>query len=178
MILGVDFSITGTGLAILGDNGATDTCTIKPPKDDGTVQSIAERLTFIADKAEAWSDLARGDFLVFESPLHHAPSAHRGKILGGWWITAARLARAVNDSALVVSPKTRAKYATGNGNADKKAVLEQVRARYPQFVVRNDNEADAVALVAIAARMLGRPIDPDLPETNLSALQALNKENQ
>lgn len=173
MILGVDFSLTGTGLAVFGDDGSTDTCTIASPKDDGTVRAIADRLLFIADKVEAWADLSEDDTVVFEDLLHHAPSPHRGKIAGGWWQVAARVAALVNDPVILVAPKVRAKYATGNGSAGKKAVLEQVTARYPQFDIRNDNEADAVTLVAIGARLNGRPIDPDLPETNLSALRTL-----
>lgn len=175
MILGIDWSLRATGLAALCDDGSTDTCTIKTTTDDGTVRSIAERIEFIADKVEAWADLADIDYVVIESPLEHAPSAHRSKMLGGWWYTAGRVAKLVRDPVLVVSPKTRAKYATGNGADEKDAVLAQVRARYPQFDIPNDNVADAVALVAIGARTLGRPIDPDLPLTNLAALTPAKK---
>ena len=75
---------------------------------------------------------------------------------------------------MVVPPKTRAKYATGNGGADKRAVLAAVRAAYPQFTIRNDNEADAVVLAAIGARSLGHPID-DLPASHLAALKTKGK---
>ena len=174
MILGIDFSIRSTGLAVLCDDGTTDTCVIKPPTDDGSVKSIADRLLYIADKVEAWASLSSDDTVVIEDLLHHAPSAHRGKIAGGWWHVAARVAMYVDDPVILVSPKTRAKYATGNGNADKRAVVEQVTARFPQFAVNgSDDIADAVALVAIGSRMNGTPIDGDLPETNLSALRTM-----
>lgn len=176
MILGIDFSIRSTGLAVLCDDGSTDTCVIKPPTDDGSVKSIAERLLYIADKVEAWADLADVDTIVIEDLLHHAPSAYRGKIAGGFWHVAARVAALVDDPVILVSPKTRAKYATGTGGADKKAVIEQVTARYPQFAINgSDDIADAVTLVAIGARMTGRPIDLDLPEINLSALRTKPK---
>lgn len=174
MILGVDWSLRSTGLAVLGEDGQTDVCLVTSPKDDGSVKSVADRLTFIADRIEAWADLADVDTVVIEGLLHHAPGAQRGKISGGWWITASRLAMLIDDPLIVVPPKTRAKYATGNGNADKKAVIEQITARYPSFAVNgSDDIADAVALVAIGARLLDRPIDPDLPDTNLSALRTL-----
>lgn len=176
MILGIDFSIRSTGLAVLCDDGSTDTCVIKPPTDDSSVKSISERLLYIADKVEAWADLSETDTIVIEDLLHHAPSAHRGKIAGGWWHVAARVAMYVDDPVILVAPKTRAKYATGNGNAGKQAVVEQVTARYPMFQINgSDDIADAVTLVAIGARMTGRPIDPDLPETNLSALRTKPK---
>lgn len=176
MILGIDYSLRSTGLAVLGDNGATDTCTVTAPKDDGTVKSVVERLTSIADQIEAWTDLADADTVVIEGVLHHAPGARRDVIVAGWWWVAARIAPLVDDPIIVVPPKTRAKYAAGSGNAGKTAVLEQVTARYPQFAINgSDDIADAVALVAIGARMLGRPIDPALPETNLSALRTKPK---
>ena len=174
-ILGIDWSMTGTGLAWVSlDSGVTDTCTIRTWPDDGTVESIARRITHIADQIEAWGDLHSDDLVVIEGPVTHAPSAHRSKLLGGWWATAGRLAPLTDDPIHVVSPKTRAKYATGNGNAGKKAVLEAVRANYPRFTIRNDNEADAVVLAAIGARSLGHPID-DLPASHLAALKTKEK---
>lgn len=173
MILGIDWSLRSTGLAVLCEDGSTDTCTISAPMDDGSVKSVVERLTLIADRVEAWADLADTDLVVIEDLLHHAPGARRGVMAGGWWLTASRIAAAVDDPVILVSPKTRAKYATGSGNAGKRAVVDQVTARYPQFQITNDNEADAVALVAIGARLRGRPIDPDLPATNLAALNGI-----
>lgn len=174
-ILGIDWSMTGTGLAWLSlDSGVTDTCTIRTWPDDGTVESIARRITHIADQIEAWGDLHADDLVVIEGPVTHAPSPHRSKLLGGWWATAARVAPLVDDPVLVVPPATRAKYATGKGNANKRAVLDAVRATYPQFTIRNDNEGDAVVLAAIGARVLGRPIDEGLPAANLSALKGVN----
>lgn len=174
MILGIDFSLTSTGLAVLCDDGTTDTCTIKSPKDDGSIESIVHRIEFIADKVEAWADLAADDTVIIEGLLHHAKSPHRGKITAGWWAVARRVAMLSHPPVIVVPPKTRAKYATGHGAAGKKAVLEQVTARYPQFNIDgSDDIADAVTLVAIGARLLEQPIDPHLPETNLSALQKM-----
>lgn len=174
-VLGVDWSLTGTGLAWVNlDDGVTDTCTIRTWADDGSVEAIARRIQHIADQIEAWADLHADDLVVIEGPVTHAPSAHRSKLLGGWWATAARIAPLTDDPIHVVSPKTRAKYATGNGNAGKRAVLEAVRANYPRFTVANDNEADAVVLAAIGARSLGRPID-DLPASHLAALKTKGK---
>ena len=176
MILGIDFSLRATGLAVLCDDGTTDVATVTAPQDDGTVKSVIARLTSIADQVEAWADLSAADTVVIEGVLHHAPGARRDVIMAGWWWVAARIAPLVDDPIIVATPKTRAKDATGNGNAGKKAVVEQVTARYPQFDVGgDDNIADAVTLVAIGARLTGRPVDPDLPATNLSALQALTE---
>ncbi|WP_300345176.1 hypothetical protein [Nesterenkonia sp.] len=174
-VLGVDWSLTATGLAWLNlDDGAVDTCTIRTWPDDGTVEGIARRITHIADRIEAWADLHADDLVVIEGPVTHAPSAHRSKMLGGWWAVAARLAPLVDDPVMVVPPKTRAKYATGRGGADKSEVLAAVRANYPRFSIADDNQADAVVLAAIGARSLGHPID-DLPASHLAALTKRGK---
>lgn len=176
MILGIDYSLTSTGLAVLCDDGSTDTCTIKTPADDGTLEAQIDRLEFIADAVESWADLGADDTVVIEGLLHHAKSAHRAKIIGGWWAIIRRVRAAIDDPIIVATPKTRAQYATGDGGAKKPEVVKQVAARYPQFDIHgDDNIADAVALVAIGARLRGTPIDPDLPGTHLSAMRALTE---
>lgn len=175
MILGIDYSLASTGLAVLCDDGSTDTCTIKTPPDDGSLEAQIDRIELISTRVEVWADLQAGDTVVIEGALHHAPSAHRSKILGGWWGIVRRVRAAIDDPIIVVQPRSRAQYATGNGGAKKAEVLAQVPGRYPQFEIppNNDDVADAVVLVAMGARLLGRPIDPDLPKTHLEALQKI-----
>jgi len=138
------------------------------------VEGIARRITHIADRIEAWADLHADDLVVIEGPVTHAPSAHRSKMLGGWWAVAARVAPLVDDPVMVVPPKTRATDATGRGSADKPEVLAAVRANYPRFTIADDNQADAVVLAAIGARSLGHPID-ELPASHLAALKTKGK---
>lgn len=174
-VLGVDWSLTGTGLAWIDlESGDADTCTIRTWPDDGSIEGIAFRIQHIADQVEAWADVHAEDLIVIEGPVTHAPSAHRSKMLGGWWATAGRLAPLADDPVLVVPPKTRAKYATGRGGADKPEVLAAVRANYPMFTVADDNQADAVILTAIGARTMGHPID-DPPASHLAALKKKEK---
>ena len=56
-----------------------------------------------------------------------------------------------------VSPTARA-HATGKGTARKDAVIAAVESRY-EVGVANDNEADAIVLAAIGARLVGFPIE-------------------
>src|SRR5690606_41906723 len=77
-VLGIDWSLTATGLAWVNlDDGTVDTCTIRTWPDDGTVESIAHRVTHIADPIEAWADLHADDLVVLEGPVTHAPPPHR-----------------------------------------------------------------------------------------------------
>ena len=74
---------------------------------------------------------------------------------------------------LVVPASSRAKYATGRGNAGKDEVLLAVSRRYPHAPIVNNDQADAVALAAMGARLLGEPIEDSLPKTHLDALAKL-----
>lgn len=71
---------------------------------------------------------------------------------------------------VIITPSQRAKYATGKGNASKDAVLLAVARRYPTVEVTDNNEADALVLAAMIARLAGRPIETSLPQTHLDAL--------
>lgn len=72
-----------------------------------------------------------------------------------------------------VRTKTRAKYASGSGNADKKTVLAAVRESFPGVHVPDDNVADALALAAMGARWGGAPIDGALMKSQTDAMSAV-----
>ena len=62
------------------------------------------------------------------------------------------------------------KHATGKGNAGKDEVLLAVSRRYPHAPIVNNDQADAVALAAMGARLLGEPVEDSLPKAHLDAL--------
>jgi Holliday junction resolvasome RuvABC endonuclease subunit len=64
-------------------------------------------------------------------------------------------------------------YGTGNGNADKAAMILCVERRYSGLVsVTDDNQADAFTLMALGCHAYGYPLvaDRKLPDTHLRAL--------
>jgi crossover junction endodeoxyribonuclease RuvC len=82
---------------------------------------------------------------------------------------------------LVVAPSQVKIYATGSGSGrgatkvTKKMIVDAVRGRYGEQaeLIRSNDIADALILAAIGARMLGRPIEADMPAVNLRALDKL-----
>ena len=92
---------------------------------------------------------------------------------GLWWMTVDMIAARGLGFPLVVPPTVRAKYATGKGNAGKDEVLAAVIRRYPAAQVNNNDEADALVIAAIAARLGGDPIEESLPVAHLDALKTL-----
>lgn len=170
-IIGIDPSLTGTGLAYLDTDDhlviPTETLTSKP--NGTTLDDRRHRLLTIAE-AIIYKAVAAGTHLaVIEAPS--LGQARQGGTLdrhGLWWLLITRLAEARIDTA-AVPPSCRAKYATGKGNAGKDEVLLAVARRYPHVDVRDNNQADALVLAAIGAHLAGHPID-ELPKSHLDAL--------
>jgi len=60
-----------------------------------------------------------------------------------------------------VRPPEVKTWATGNGNANKTAVVERVTADYGRLVhIDDDNQADAVALLSLGLAAYGQPLVP------------------
>ncbi|WP_062906490.1 hypothetical protein [Mycobacterium avium] len=92
---------------------------------------------------------------------------------GLWWGLYSTL-RARRIPTAVIPPATRAKWATGKGNADKRTVLATVRDWWPATRIANHDQADALVLAAIGAFHAGDPMPFAVKErhsANLAAVQ-------
>lgn len=179
-VVGIDLSLTATGLADLDlDEGTftnVDTYGTKGKRGDKYADRGA-RLLGMANHIITWATAGVYDpeLVVIEGPSIGSRNGSQFDRSGLWWlVVSGLLARDI--PVLVVPPKTRAKYATGNGNSGKDVVLAHVIEQYADLAsdrIGNDNEADAVVLAAMGARYLSRAIDHDLPESNLSAMSGV-----
>lgn len=171
IVLGVDPSLTSTGLARVDtdDHLVIDVATVtsKPGNQPG-IEGRVQRLARICQHVIAFADLDEVDLLVIEAPAFSSRSGQQHDRSGLWWRL---IDRALDHGCQVVevAPTSRAKYATGKGNAGKDEVLLAVAKRYPHVDVTNNNEADALVLAAMGAHLVGHPID-ELPKTHLDAL--------
>ncbi|AHJ88305.1 RuvC [Mycobacterium phage Hosp] len=176
-ILGVDTSLTATGLALIdiatwppsnpprqpGEpvSYSAQVVTVGAPKPtkDKTKQAMARRVrTLLSDIEEVFKE-DRPEHVGMEALAYGA----RGE--GAWvlpWIFGEVISLTVEYSVplTVVATKARAKFATGNGNADKQTVLLAVNKLEPEAEVSNDNEADAMSVGAVVCQKLGLPIWP------------------
>jgi crossover junction endodeoxyribonuclease RuvC len=163
-VLGVDLSLTGTGLA----NSLGWSATLKPP---AKLRDVA-RIEWIRN-AIVLDHLTGVDLVVIEGPSYgsarQAQSGHHERA-GLWWVVVRSLWRR-GVSYAVVSPKGRAKYATGNGNAGKDDVIREVTRRFDWFEGDN-NQADALVLAAMGADHLGVPM-VTMPQIHRVALDAV-----
>lgn len=167
-VIGLDLSLTATGIAVITDGSVeVDTITSRPTGD--SVEDRVRRLRRIerATEEHICSD-DEINLIVIEGPSFGQMRQSGEHIRAGlWW----RIASLSEEYATVVevSPASLKKYATGKGNAAKDAVLLAVARRYPTVDVGNNNEADALTLAAMGARHLGDPID-DMPQAHLAAM--------
>lgn len=162
-ILGIDPSLTSTGLAIL--DGTTPVWRyhwgIDGHKHDGTVarnRNLRRVVKHIGDVIAT----QQFDMAAIEARAHGARYGNPGEREALRQSLISLLDGGRRDIPKVpmafVNPKTRALWAVNDGNADKKAILAAVREWWPGLYVANDDEADAMVLALMAAMRLGEPM--------------------
>lgn len=164
-VTGVDLSLTSTGLAVIVD-GTASVARFTTTTAGNDVGARHRRLIRIAHQVHEWCTGA--DLVVIEGPSYGSATGHQHDRSGLWWLAVHRVLNAGLPLA-VVPPTSRARYATGKGNAAKDAVLAAVVRRYPDVDVAGNDQADALVLAAMGARRLGSPIDT-VPKLHLTAM--------
>lgn len=168
-VLAVDPSFSCTGVAKIAQAGVILTDRIRTsPEAEHTLGSTRRRLRLIVTTILRF---APDDCLtIIESPIvirggKGGAQLERGALF--WMLIDQLMARG---PIVAIDPRTRAKYATGNGNAGKPAVLAAMRETHPLLQIPDDNVADALALLGMGSRALGHPIDGDLSKKHLMAM--------
>lgn len=153
MVLGLDLSLTSTGMAEIIE-GAPRAWSIKPPP----AHRGHDRLHWLVDTIWATAcEYEGGHLVVVEGPSYGSQASGRGHERAGlWWLLTHQLWSNGIEMA-VVSPAALKKYATGKGNAGKDEVLMATARRFPDFDGGND-AADALWLAAMGADHAGVPI--------------------
>lgn len=120
-IIGLDLSLTATGVAnIRGNAMSTRTIRSKGKADDGLL-TRGNRLHKLADEVTAWASL--GDVIIIEQPAYGQTGGSHHDRSGLWWL----VMDALTDDILFerfaeVTPQGVKMYATGKGNASKSEV--------------------------------------------------------
>lgn len=99
--------------------------------------------------------LAAGDVIAYEQPL----SAHRGgaaaQVAHGLATKVQEVAADLGLELSCVGPAALKKHATGRGNAKKPQMIDAARARWPGQAIEDDNQADALLVLAWALEDVG-----------------------
>ena len=157
-VVGIDPSLTGTGLCA---DGECATVTTKPE------QPMGERLALIYAAVGGCADGSPW-LAVMEDMPAHAKSAGLTAMAHGVVRLALHHAGA---HVLTVPPATLKKYATGKGAATK-ADMRMALYQRVGIDLRDDNQVDAWWLRALGHQMLGAPV-VGLPKAHVAALDKL-----
>lgn len=179
-IVGIDPSLTNCGIAVLEcDN---------PPKPSTAKVTLLRSVGHAGHNADDWATRSKRivtqaryvlsliprdvELAVIEGPAYgtNLPSTHDRA--GLWWGLLSGLLAAQIPTA-VVNPKTRAKWATGKGNAQKPDVLAAVRNQWPDTRVPNHDCADALTLASMGALWSGWTLPFDVQTWQHNGLQSV-----
>jgi len=146
MILGVDFSLTGTGVCAIAD-GEAECETFGSRAVDWW--AFGERPREIAAAIDKWHGADRPAWVI-ESPSFMSRGRAHDNVLVGWHMLIDTMVFELGyNPPLLVAPSQLKKFVTGRGNAAKDEVLLATARRFPDVVIENNNEADALVLAAI-----------------------------
>lgn len=174
-VLGIDPSLTSTGLAWIGPDGGPQLHTsATKAAGKGTDRKLAR----LWRQVHAVMDVAaRADLVLIEAPSFGSHGSATRDLAGLWWLIVAEL-RAAEVALGVVAPAALKRWATGRGNADKFAVGQAIGRRWPDVPLANPDEADALVLASMGLHHLGSlPWHPTAyQEAALTAVEWLDTE--
>jgi Holliday junction resolvasome RuvABC endonuclease subunit len=167
-IIGLDLSLSATGIAEI-QFGETRTWHLK------VAGSGHERMATLLDRI--WLAVASADVVAVEGPSYGSgtngrQSGHHERA-GLWWLVTHTLLRRQAIPFAVITPASCKKFASGKGNCGKADMLIAAIRRLPDVDVKDDNEADALWLAAMAADRYGCPL-VTMPQAHRAALDVVD----
>lgn len=161
-VIGLDISLTATGVAIITDEPIAAEAYVYKTKPDPKPydQLISNRRQRIAGIVNAVAPLCVGaDLVVVEGPSYGSIGGKAHDRAGLWWALVGRISAAGHPVA-EVAPTVRALWACGKGHASKGEVTDAIGALWPEVHIRDHNAGDALVLASMGSQWLGLPITP------------------
>lgn len=168
-VLGIDPSLRCTGYTLATAEGKVFPARIRTKPASGLVEQRDQIRFIVGTILRAVPD--RLDLSVIEKP--YVPR-HGGDVIDRAWLFGLLVDQLLQRGPVaVVTARGRAKYAAHDGNANKAKVLAVIREAFPNVPIRDDNEADSLALASMGLRHLGVPIDGVGSKKQLEAMTAV-----
>lgn len=174
IFVGLDLSLTSTGVAIIRNGTATVRRITSKPNPKATSEQTAARLGLLVTEIVGAIPSSDATLVAIEGPSFASTGGSQHERGGLWWLVR-RALHVEGIDVVVVPPAVVKKYATGRGNAPKDQVLAAVVRRYPDVEVSGNDEADALVLAAIRARGAGHPFEASLPQAQADAAAAVTR---
>lgn len=173
--VGIDPSLTACGVALIQEQDgervrSVHTLGRKGKKDETLAQREERIMTVVHDVIGLIQSLDVTPIVTIEGPSHGNVTGSHHDRSGLWWMLVRDIRDHVGAEVVEITPSQVKKYATGKGNAGKAEVMAATIRRYLDVPISNDNEADAWVLAAMAARLIGEPVEEALPKVNLEAM--------
>ncbi|TDB86472.1 hypothetical protein E1264_17905 [Actinomadura sp. KC216] len=169
-VIGIDLSLTSTGLADFTHNGrevVTKTIRSSPADGDSGQHSRLTRIVFEITEHVS-SQGPHPALVVIEGPSYGSKGAGTWDRAGLWWLLIDRLV-GLHHPFAIVPPATLKRFATGRGNATKTDMAVALAKRTDGLELRDDNQVDAWWLGAAGRDHLGLPF-VKVPQTHRDAL--------
>lgn len=160
LIIGIDPSLTSTGIVVLRGNKVELAVTTKNKPALGTIERVRliyERIVDIQENLSDGEKWQAPDLIVIEGFSYGSKGRSVFDIAYlGWRIREELewLKEQDNIPWLEVPPSQLKKFATGQGNANKEIILQQVYKRWG-VEFSDNNQADAYVLAQIGRAYLG-----------------------
>lgn len=150
-VVGVDPSISSTGVAVISSYVAVTRVQSKPGGQDldDRLQRMRRQVLAVLEAMA----VVEPSLIVIEGPAFGKNNAQTHMLAGFWWLLVHGLQKVA--PIAVVQPPTLKKFATGRGNAPKDEVLAAAVRGFPEIAVKGNDEADALALAAMGADRFG-----------------------
>lgn len=178
-IVGLDLSLTATGIARIrpGDDRPISVSVVKSDSiPNAKYRHTLERMRGILSRVlvAIKHGSEEGDMIVvvMEGGAFMSTTGHAHTRAGLWWLAYHLIEKFA--LVVVVEPSKLKKYITGKGNAPKDLVFSSIVRNYPEVVVRDNNEADALGLASMASRELGFPMEPSVQRCTPVALEGVD----
>lgn len=172
---GFDLSLTRSGVAVVGPGGIRCESFGRKGKRSESLRDRHERITALVGNLAGYLR-EQGELpqvaTIEDNPFGTVGGSKHDRS-GLWWMLYDRLAKLGIPVVEVNVAKVKI-YATGRGSRlEKDDVLLATVRRHPDAPITNNDEADAVNLALIGARLAGYPYEVSLPQTHLRAMDGL-----
>lgn len=163
--IGIDYSTTATGVAIVDDHH-WQTFTLRSKPSGDTLSAYYDRIQGLALDIVAAAEPRLGDVVAIEGIAFAGRGSSVDRLHYAWHRTVELLTRLQKAELVVVTTNQVKQLATGKGNAQKDEVLLATERRLPQAQASNNDEADAVWIAVGASILAGSPVI-DLPAAHM-----------
>ena len=151
-VLGVDPSLTSTGVALIsGESITAGVICSKGGRGDPLPMRVA-RLDGLLDGVRPW--VRPGALVVIEGPSFGSVGGSAWD-RAGLWHRIVTLCYELGCEVATVAPMTRAKWATGSGKSDKAAVAVAISRLAPEVQLEASDSADALGMALMGAQAIG-----------------------